>query len=153
MPAAPIRPPSSAAPAAPAISAAAATAPQLQVFFDGACPLCSREMAALRRRDRHQRLEFIDIAAPGFDAAAWGREPSQFMAAMHARLPDGTWALGVEAFRHIYGLLGFRWLVALTRLPGLRQLLDVAYRIFARNRVRLTGDCRLSGGGCEPRRR
>ena len=128
---------SQSAPAAPATS----VAPRLQVFFDGGCPVCSREMAVLLRRDRRRLIEFIDIAAPGFDASAWGREQSQFLAAMHARLPDGSWALGVEAFRNIYSLLGFRWLVAPTRLPGIRQLLDAAYRVFARNRTRLQRDC------------
>lgn len=129
-------------------AAASSVAPRLQVFFDGGCPLCSREVALLARRDRRRLIEFIDIAAPGFDAAAWGREPAQFMAAMHARLPDGSWAVGVEAFRNIYGLLGFRRLVALSRLPGLRQLLDAAYRVFARNRTRLQEHCASDGGGC-----
>jgi predicted DCC family thiol-disulfide oxidoreductase YuxK len=96
-------------------------------------------MVVLQRRDQRGLIEFIDIAAPGFEARAWGREQSQFMAAMHARLPDGRWAIGVEAFRNIYGLLGLRWLVALTRLPGIRQLLDAGYRVFARNRTRLQG--------------
>lgn len=127
-------------------SALPATRPALQVFFDGACPLCSREMAALARRDRRGRIEFIDIAAPGFEAAAWGPEPSQFMAAMHVRLPDGRWAIGADAFRHVYGLLGFGWIVALTRVPGIRQAVDAGYRVFARNRTRLTGRCSVDGG-------
>jgi predicted DCC family thiol-disulfide oxidoreductase YuxK len=127
-------------------------AARLQVFFDGGCPLCSREMALLARRDRRGRIEFIDIAAPGFDAASWGRERSQFMAVMHVRLPDGSWALGVEGFRNIYSSLGFGWLVAPTRLPGIRQLLDAAYRVFARHRPRLQGDC-AAGGACGTPRR
>ncbi|HZM00837.1 MAG TPA: DUF393 domain-containing protein, partial [Planctomycetota bacterium] len=127
-------------PIAPSRSVApTAGAPRLQVFFDGACPLCSREAAVLRRRDRRQAIEFLDIAAPGFDAAAWGRRPEEFMAAMHARLPDGRWVIGVEAFRQIYALLGFGWLSTLTRLPVIRQALDAAYRTFARHRPRLQG--------------
>jgi len=127
-------------------SASRPAAPRLQVFFDGACPLCSREMAALARRDRRGQIEFIDIAAPDFDAAAWGREPSQLMAAMHVRLPDGRWAIGADAFRQLYGLLGFGWIVALTRVPGIRQAVDAGYRVFARNRTRLTGRCSVDGG-------
>jgi predicted DCC family thiol-disulfide oxidoreductase YuxK len=121
-------------------------APRLQVFFDGACPLCSREKEALARRDRGGQIEFIDIAEPEFDAAAWGREPAEFMAAMHVRLPDGRWVLGADAFRQLYGLLGFGWLVALTRVPGIRQAVDAGYRAFARNRTRLTGRCSVEGG-------
>ena len=130
----------------PQVSAPSATRPALQAFFDGACPLCSREMAVLARRDRRGQIEFIDIAAPGFDAAAWGREPAQFMAAMHVKLPDGRWAIGADAFRQLYGVLGFRWIVALTRVPGIRQAVDAGYRVFARNRTRLTGRCSVEGG-------
>jgi predicted DCC family thiol-disulfide oxidoreductase YuxK len=131
-----------------ASSPAAAT--RVQVFFDGACPLCSREMAMLARRDRRRQIDFIDIAAPGFDAAQWGREPAELMAAMHVRLPDGSWAIGVEAFRQIYGRLGFGWLVALSRLPGVRRLLDAGYRVFARHRTRLPGRC-APGDACATR--
>jgi predicted DCC family thiol-disulfide oxidoreductase YuxK len=37
--------------------------------------------------------------------------------------------------------------VALTRLPGVSQLLDLAYHAFAKNRLRLTGRC--VDGACE----
>jgi predicted DCC family thiol-disulfide oxidoreductase YuxK len=115
--------------------------PRLQAFFDGDCPLCRREIAFLRRRDRQGAIEFVDIADPGFDAPATGRDHDRLMAEMHVRLPDGTGATGVEAFRQIYRRVGFGWLVPLTRLPGLKQLLDAAYRVFARNRLRWTGRC------------
>jgi len=128
-------------------SGSAPAEPRLRVFFDGACPLCSREVALLVRRDRRRAIEFLDIAGPGFDARTWGRELAELMAAMHARLPDGTWVTGVEAFRRIYALLGFGFLVSLSRLPLIRQLLDLAYRGFARVRPRLAGRCAV-GGAC-----
>ncbi len=119
----------------------------LELYYDGACPLCAREVAALRRLDRKGRIRFSDIAAPGFDAAATGIAWADLMDRIHARLADGTVVEGVEAFRRLYALLGFGWLVAPTRLPGVRWLLDAAYRAFARNRLRLTGRC--AAEGCE----
>jgi predicted DCC family thiol-disulfide oxidoreductase YuxK len=119
----------------------------LELYFDGACPLCAREVAFLRRRDRSGRIRFTDIAAPGFDASATGIARQDLMDRIHGRLADGTVVEGVEAFRRLYALLGFGWLVAPTRLPGVRQLLDLAYRVFARNRLRLTGRC--GDEGCE----
>jgi predicted DCC family thiol-disulfide oxidoreductase YuxK len=113
----------------------------LELYFDGACPLCAREVAFLRRLDRGGRIRFTDIAAPGFDAPATGIAWQDLMDRIHARLADGTVVEGVEAFRRLYSLLGFGWLVAPTRLPGVRQLLDLAYRTFAKNRLRLTGRC------------
>jgi predicted DCC family thiol-disulfide oxidoreductase YuxK len=114
---------------------------EVEVFFDGGCPLCRREIAMLRRFDRHGRIHFTDIAAPEFDAAPLGQTHDELMREIKGRLPDGTWITGVEVFRRLYGAAGFRWLIPVTRLPGIRQLLDVGYRVFARNRLRLTGRC------------
>lgn len=113
----------------------------IEVFFDGACPLCAREMAVLRRWDRRGQIRFTDIAHADFDARQHGPTQDEFMAQMHGRLPDGTWLRGVEVFRQVYSIVGFRPLVALTRLPVVAPLLDAAYRVFARNRPRLTGRC------------
>lgn len=112
---------------------------RVQVFFDGHCPLCMREIRLLRRLDRRQRIRFTDIAAPGFDARAWGTDQATLMGHIHGRLPDGQWITGVEVFRQLYAAVGLGWLVAITRLPGLSHLLDAAYEVFARNRLRLTG--------------
>ena len=119
----------------------------IEVFYDGACPLCMREIRMLQGRDRRQRIRFVDIAADGFDAASLGLSWKTLMGRIHGRLPDGTLVEGVEVFRRLYAAVGFGPLVALTRLPGVRQLLDLAYRVFAKNRLRLTGRC--VDGACE----
>lgn len=113
----------------------------VEVFFDGACPLCVREIGMIRRRDRHQRIQFTDIAAPAFSAEQLGVTQDALMARIHGRLPDGTWIEGVEVFRRLYSAVGFGPLVAVTRLPGISHLLDAGYRVFARNRLKFTGRC------------
>lgn len=118
-----------------------------EVYYDGACPLCMREIRFLRAIDRRGRILFTDIAAPGFDAAKTGYTWDELMDRIRGRLADGTPVEGVEVFRQLYGAVGLAPLVALTRLPGVRQLLDVAYEKFAKNRLRLTGRCR--DGVCE----
>lgn len=113
-----------------------------EVFFDGECPLCRREIDLLRRLDRGRgRIAATDIAAPGFDPSSIGVDRERIMARIHGRLADGTLVEGVEVFRQLYGAVGFGPLVALTRVPGVSHLLDVAYGVFARNRLRLTGRC------------
>ena len=114
---------------------------EVEVFYDGACPLCLREIEMLRRKDRKQRIRFSDIAAPGFDAAALGIPWATLMERIHGRLPDGTIIEGVEVFRRLYAAVGFESLVAVTRLPGVKQALNASYRLFAQNRLRLTGRC------------
>jgi predicted DCC family thiol-disulfide oxidoreductase YuxK len=119
----------------------------VEIFFDGECPLCTREVALLRRRDRRARILFTDIAAHDFDASTLGVTQQDLMARIHGRLPDGTLIEGVEVFRRAYSAIGLGPLVSMTRLPGVHQLLDAAYRLFARNRLRLTGRC--AAGHCE----
>lgn len=117
----------------------------VEVFFDGECPLCMREIRMLQRLDRRQRIRFTDIAAPSFDLAATGLSWETLMDRIHGRLPDGSRIEGVEVFRRLYGAVGFGMIVRLTRLPGVSHLLDAAYRVFARNRLRLTGRCDAQG--------
>jgi predicted DCC family thiol-disulfide oxidoreductase YuxK len=121
---------------------------EIEVFYDGDCPLCLREINMLRRRDRRQRIRFTNIAAPDFASAAVGKTHDELMARMHGRLPDGTWLQGVEVFRRLYTAIGFGPLVKLTRIPGVSWLLDLGYSLFAKNRLRLTGRC--STDTCQP---
>ena len=115
---------------------------EVQVFFDGECPLCLREINLLRRWDRGKgKIRFTDIADPAFDAGEHDLDGRDLMAEIHARLPSGEVITGVEVFRRLYAAVGFEGLARLTRLPGLSQLLDAGYRLFARNRLRLTGRC------------
>lgn len=123
---------------------------KIRVLHDGDCPLCSREVRFLERRDRGRGLiQFEDIADPSFDAGIYGLEADQVMARIHGVLPDGTVIEGVEVFRRAYASVGLGWLLAPTRWIGLRRLADLGYRIFARNRLRWTGRecaCDLGNG-------
>lgn len=122
---------------------ASRTGPRFEVFFDGECPLCVREIRTLQRLDRSSRIRFTDIASPSFDARSLGVAPSTLMARIHGRALGGgvTGELveGVEVFRQLYAAVGLGPLVALTRLPGVRNALDAGYTLFAKNRLWLTG--------------
>jgi predicted DCC family thiol-disulfide oxidoreductase YuxK len=94
----------------------------------------------LERLDRGRgRVRFEDIAAPGFDPAVYGLDARRVMERIHGVLPGGHVVEGMEVFRRAYAAVGLGWLLAPTRWPGLRRVADAAYRLFARNRLRLTG--------------
>ena len=112
-----------------------------EVFFDGDCPLCTREIHLLQRLDRAERVRFTDIAAPDFDCATTGLTMDELMASIRGRLSDGAMVEGVEVFRQLYAAVGLGPLIPLTRLPGISHALDATYELFARNRLRMTGRC------------
>ena len=113
----------------------------VEVFHDGACPLCAREMRWLQRLDRHGRIRFTDIADPSFNPESVGLTYEALMARIHGRLPDGRMIEGVEVFRQLYAAAGYPRLAAFSRAPGVSQLLGAGYWLFAKNRLRLTGRC------------
>lgn len=114
----------------------------IEVFFDGDCPLCLREVNLLRKLDKEsQRIRFTDIQAADFAPASVGRTFPELMRRIHGRLPTGELVEGAEVFRRLYAAVGFRRAVAVSRWPGVSQLVDAGYSLFAKNRLRLTGRC------------
>jgi predicted DCC family thiol-disulfide oxidoreductase YuxK len=111
------------------------------IYFDGDCPFCVREISWLLRRGERTggRLVAVDIAAPEFDPLAHGADREAFMARIHGRRGDGPLIDGMQVFREAYRAVGLGWLTAPTGWPLLRPIFDLAYRIFARHRVRLGG--------------
>ena len=101
-----------------------------EVFFDGQCPLCKREIDMVRRKDKLGRLRLTDISTAEYQALA-EKDVVEMMKEIHGRYADGTFVAGVEVFREIYSRIGFGWLVSVSRLPILKQSLDIAYRMFA----------------------
>ena len=107
----------------------------VQVFYDGGCPVCSREMRHYCGRSDGERLIFIDIAAPDFRAEDYGYRQADLMAALHARLNDGTTRTGIDAFRLIWQATPrMGWLAWVAGLPGVHGGMALCYRCFAANR-------------------
>lgn len=108
---------------------------QTTVYYDGACPVCSREIAQYRRARGAENLQFIDVTA--CDVAALGDDLTreQALAAMHVRRPDGTLVQGARAFGDIWAALpAFRPLAWAMRVPGAGWVADLGYAGFLRVR-------------------
>ncbi|MFG0314645.1 MAG: thiol-disulfide oxidoreductase DCC family protein, partial [Phycisphaerales bacterium] len=118
------------------------------VLIDGACPLCAREAALLRRLDRgREAIRFVDISDPAFDASVYGRTQSEVMGSIHGVTSSGEIVEGMEVFRRAYAGVGLGWLLAPTRWPIFRGISDRLYAWFARHRLQLTGRCH--SGTCQ----
>ena len=111
----------------------------LTVFFDGACPICDREIALMKRLDRRRQLEFCDFSAQEYNAVSIGFTAADLATVIHARWADGRVIAGIEVFRAMWEAVGLRFLAKLSRLSVVEPLVLNAYAWFARNRLRLTG--------------
>jgi predicted DCC family thiol-disulfide oxidoreductase YuxK len=110
---------------------------RVKMFYDGQCPFCRWEVRWLTRRNRQGFLAFEDLSDPNFDPSVYGLSEAEVRDFIHGVLPDGTVLRGLEVFRQAYRVVGLGWLTAPTAWPVLRPMSDAAYRLFARNRVRL----------------
>ena len=104
--------------------------PGVVVWFDGACPLCRREIAWMRRLDRRGAIAFVDVsrAATRDGGAGCPVDRSALLARFHA-LEDGRVVSGAAAFAAMW-----------RAIPLLRPL-----GLAARNRLVLAGLERLYG--------
>ncbi|MBS3185939.1 DUF393 domain-containing protein [Pseudomonas vlassakiae] len=102
----------------------------LTLYFDGACPLCSREVAFLRRRSTAAKLILIDIDGDGFDPRPLGLTIEQLRSCLHARFANDQWVTGLDATLWSWRAAGVGiWAAPLAWRP-LRPFLSVFYRLF-----------------------
>lgn len=120
----------------------------LTVFFDGACPICAREIAVMKRLDRRGRLFFCDFSRPDYHAATTGLSPETLSVVIHGRWANGIVITGIEVFRGMWEAVGLGGLVWLSRLSLVEPLLQRGYAWFARNRLWLTGRKNSCTGKC-----
>jgi len=111
--------------------------PKLTVFFDGACPLCVREISMLRQLDGGRRIAFEDVSPPDAEPSCpIGRE--RLMARFHARLPDERVVDGARAFTESWSRIPWLvWVRPIGQFPPARWLLDKLYGAFLKVRPRL----------------
>lgn len=112
-----------------------AEAGTVTIYFDGLCPLCSREIDHYRKARGAHRLRFVDITSPQFDAASEGVDPHLVHKVMHVKGVDGRFHTGVDAFIHIWKTLpGYRWLAKVVRKKPIHRVAEIGYAGFARVR-------------------
>lgn len=108
-----------------------ADAAEVRVFYDGACPLCRREIGFYRRCEGSQAIEFIDVSKETGGEVAPGLSRDEAMRRFHVRGADGKIVSGGMAFVQLWKALpGLRRAGRLLSLWPLPILLEGAYRAF-----------------------
>ena len=110
---------------------------ELTVLYDGACPLCRREIGLYRGQAADVPLCFADVSDADQPLPA-GTTREQLLARFHVRDADGRLLSGAAAFLALWSVLpGWRWLARIGRLPGVAWLMECVYRQFLRWRPAL----------------
>lgn len=113
----------------------------LTVFFDGSCPLCTREIAFYRRRRGADAIDWVDVSVDDASAGAAlppGLTREAAMARFHVMDGAGRIVSGGRAFAEILARLPALSLLGriLCRAP-FAWFLDRAYDLFVPLRPRL----------------
>jgi|GEM_PF-80145 len=109
----------------------------LTVLYDGACPLCRREIGIYRGLRSSTPVCFADVSDAALPLPA-GTTREQLLARFHVRSSDGRLLSGAQAFLALWAALpGWRWLARAGRLPGAAWVMERTYRLFLRGRPTL----------------
>ena len=107
---------------------------KLEVWFDGGCPLCRREIALMRSLDRRGAITFTDVAD---SSGTCPLDRAELLARFHAR-EDGVMLSGAAAFAAMWRAIPI--LAPLGRLARSRLVLatlEWLYLAFLKVRPRL----------------
>lgn len=118
---------------------------KLTVWFDGACPLCVREIGVMRRLDRRGAIDFVDVSDGASGSCPIDR--AELLARFHARETGRPIVSGAAAFAAMWRAIPLLSpLGHLARIPPVLWLLERAYRGFLRIRPALQRRVRAAVG-------
>ncbi|UUM31909.1 thiol-disulfide oxidoreductase DCC family protein [Vibrio japonicus] len=124
---------------------------KLTIFYDGTCPICVREMNALKQRDQGHRLTLVDTHSEEF-ARYPQIDAQKASTVLHALDERNRLLLGLDVTYQAWKLVGKGWLYAPLRWPGIKPLADWSYIKFANNRYTiskwLTGKSKCNNNRC-----
>ena len=105
------------------------------VYFDGACPVCRREIAHYRRQRGSESIAWVDASNCDQGELGPGLDRAVVLNRFHVRNADGTLTSGAAAFVAIWRRLpAFSWLAVLASSRPALALLEAGYWIFLRVR-------------------
>ena len=100
------------------------------VYFDGACPLCRREITHYRSQGGAEAVAWVDVAACDL-AVLGGLSRDAALARLHVRQADGSLVSGAAVFVAIWKRLpAYGWLAGIAARGPMLKIMDAAYSGF-----------------------
>ena len=109
----------------------------LMIYYDASCPICEREMRAIKAYDTAQRLRLIDCSPTDFKGVD-DVSRAEMWDAIHARDAHGRWLKGVAVFIAAYQAVQLPLIAELYRHRWLRPVWERIYPWIARHRQLLS---------------
>ena len=107
------------------------TSKSLTIFFDGSCPICSKEINFYKMRAGADELSWVDVSDEEIPIPIQTRSREELMARFHVLSSSGELVSGGAAFAELWASLpAFKIFGKIFKLPILRYLIDVGYDIF-----------------------
>ena len=117
----------------------------IEVFFDGKCGLCSKEIAYYQSIAPSGIFAWMDIATDASPLAAHQISQADALRHLHVRDAAGNWHIGAAAFLVIWQQLRYwRFLAVLVGLPIIRQIAAMVYNRFADHRFAKLAHCQIA---------
>lgn len=112
----------------------------IELLYDGECPICKREICILQKKDSQTKINFVDISSKEFLPLKHNNiDYNTAMSQIHAFDGKGNLLVGIPAFATVYARCQLLITSTLLRLPFIKNVLKPFYTLFAKNRLRITG--------------
>jgi predicted DCC family thiol-disulfide oxidoreductase YuxK len=103
----------------------------ITVFFDGQCPLCSREIGFYQKQEGAGSIIWVDLSKVNQNDLPSGLTHQSALSRFHVITTNGELVSGGEAFSNLWlSLPKFNWVGQLFQISLLASVLEAIYKIF-----------------------
>jgi len=110
----------------------------LTLFYDAKCPICSKEIANLKKRKETGVIHYVELSANSIDQFKAPFTFEEAMGKIHAIENKSSVLTGIDALSAVYARTNLLFLSILLQAPGLCPLFKGGYILWAKLRRHFT---------------
>lgn len=104
----------------------------ITLFFDGKCSVCVAEIDIYRKLDVDNKLSYVDISSPLFDASLVAIPEDRLNKYFNIQLEDGSFVEGVDSFIEIWKRIPkLKFAAKIASIKPVHFLMHLGYLAFA----------------------